>query len=298
MDALWPGQIDTTVDRLAVAALAIVGLVIVSRVLMGLATFRIEQASLRYSVRKTISFAAYAGAVAIIAIIWRPSLGGFGVALGVAGAGIAFALQEVITSVAGWFAISFAGFYKPGDRVQLGGIKGDVIDVGLLRTTVMEIGEWVSADLYNGRVVRIANSFVFKEPVFNYSGDIPFLWDEVMFPIRYGSDWKLARDTLTAIGNEVVDPYRERAMAAWQSAVRRYQLENVTLEPMVAMLPTDNWIEMRLRYIVDYRVRRKTQDMIATRMLEAIDGSEGRIQFASQTIQVVAGSQISVDRPT
>ncbi|MCA9853774.1 MAG: mechanosensitive ion channel, partial [Dehalococcoidia bacterium] len=229
---------------------------------------------------------------------WRPSLGGFGVALGVAGAGIAFALQEVITSVAGWFAISFAGFYKPGDRVQLGGIKGDVIDVGLLRTTVMEIGEWVSADLYNGRVVRIANSFVFKEPVFNYSGDIPFLWDEVMFPIRYGSDWKLARDTLTAIGNEVVDPYRERAMAAWQSAVRRYQLENVTLEPMVAMLPTDNWIEMRLRYIVDYRVRRKTQDMIATRMLEAVDGSEGRIQFASQTIQVVAGSQISVDRPT
>ncbi|MBN1798381.1 MAG: mechanosensitive ion channel family protein [Spirochaetales bacterium] len=71
---------------------------------------------------------------------------------------------------------------------QLGGIKGDVIDISILRTTLMEIGNWVDGDLYNGRVVRIANSFVFKEPVFNYSGDFPFLWDELTLPIRYGSD--------------------------------------------------------------------------------------------------------------
>jgi small-conductance mechanosensitive channel len=52
----------------------------------------------------------------------------------------------------------------------------------------MELGEWVQSDLYTGRIVRIANSFVFKEPVFNYSGDFPFLWDEVKIPVKYGSD--------------------------------------------------------------------------------------------------------------
>ncbi len=60
----------------------------------------------------------------------------------------------------------------------------------------MECGQWVNADLYNGRIVRIANSFVFKEPVFNYSGDFPFLWDEIMVPIKYGSDYRLARQLL------------------------------------------------------------------------------------------------------
>jgi small-conductance mechanosensitive channel len=80
----------------------------------------------------------------------------------------------VIASVAGWMAVSFGGFYKVGDRVELGGIKGDVIDIGILRTTIMQIGEWVSSDQYNGRIVRVANSFVFKEPVFNYSAEFPF----------------------------------------------------------------------------------------------------------------------------
>ena len=80
--------------------------------------------------------------------------------------------------------ILFGGFYKTGDRVQLGGIKGDVMDIGVLRTTVMEIGQWVDGDLYNGRIVLVANSFVFKEPVFNYSGDFPFLWDGIKIPIQ------------------------------------------------------------------------------------------------------------------
>ena len=71
--------------------------------------------------------------------------------------------------------------------MQLGGIKGDVIDVNVLRTTLMETGQWVDGDLYNGRIVRIANSFVFKEPVFNYSGDFPFLWELSFGPISFSS---------------------------------------------------------------------------------------------------------------
>jgi small-conductance mechanosensitive channel len=125
--------------------------------------------------------------------VFSDRLGQSTVAFGVAGAGFAFALQEVIASVAGWLAVSWGGFYRTGDRVQLGGIKSDVVDIGMLRTTLLEVGQWVNGDLYNGRVLRVANSFVFKEPVFNYSADLPFLRDEIRVPIRYGTDWRLAR---------------------------------------------------------------------------------------------------------
>ena len=139
----------------------------------------------RYRAKKLLDFVGFIFTITIVIIIFSAKMNNITVALGIAGAGIAFALQEVITSVAGWLAIMFGGFYKTGDRVQLGGIKGDVIDIGIVRTTLMEMGEWVVDDLYNGRIVRVANSFVFIEPVYNYSGDFEFLWDEIKISIQY-----------------------------------------------------------------------------------------------------------------
>ena len=161
-------------------------------------------------------------------------------------------LQEVIASVAGWAAISVGGFFSPGDRVQLGGIKGDVIDVSILRTTLMEIGEWVAGDLYSGRIVRIANSFVFKEPVFNYSGDFPFVWDEITLPVKYGSDWAFARTMLRSLVDEVLADYAAQVKDSWLKMVRQYRVEDANVEPMVTLRATDNWIEFTVRYVVDY----------------------------------------------
>ena len=287
-------SIDTTRERLVAAVAIFVLAAVASRVLQALAVHRVQDAERRYQLRKLVGFATFLVAGIGVVALLQGSLGQLTVALGVAGAGIAFALQEVIGSVAGWFAISFAGFYKPGDRVQLGGIKGDVIDIGLLRTTLMEVGEWVSADLYSGRIVRIANSFVFKEPVFNYSADFPFLWDELMIPLKYGGDWVMARRVLREGAEEVVGEFGRNAGVAWREALRQYVLEETSVEPSVTLRPTDNWIELRLRYVVDYRRRRWAQDQIFTRFLEAVDASEGRIGFASQTIQVIEGSRLRV----
>jgi small-conductance mechanosensitive channel len=140
-----------------------------------------------------INLAGWMMVVIFLMVIYSDKLGGIPVTLGVASAGIAFALQEVIVSIAGWVTVMVGGIYKTGDRVKLGGIKGDVIDLGVLRTTIMEVDDWVNGDLYNGRIVRVANSFVFKEPVYNYSSDFPFLWDEITIPVKFGSDYKLAR---------------------------------------------------------------------------------------------------------
>ncbi len=183
---------------LLLAGLLLIGVAV--RLLRQVLAHRIQDNDRRYQTRKFITFSGYVAALVFVLVVFSSKLSALTVAFGVAGAGIAFALQEVIASVAGWVAVSFGSFYRVGDRVQLGGIKGDVIDIGILRTTIMQIGEWVNSDQYNGRIVRVANSFVFKEPVFNYSGEFPFLWDEIMVPIKYGSDYKQARRILEEQG--------------------------------------------------------------------------------------------------
>lgn len=254
----------------------------------------VQDVDRRYRMRKFVTFAGYASAIVAVGVVYSASLRNLTVALGVAGAGIAFALQEVIASVAGFVALTFSRFYAPGDRVQLGGIKGDVIDIGILRTTLAEVGEWVDADLYNGRLVRVANSFVFKAPVFNYSADFPFLWDEVKVPVKYGSDRVLARQLLERAAGQTVDGVAEASRTAWRTLVANYHLEETQLDPMVTLVANDNWIEYTVRYVVDYRQRRRTKDRLFTAILDGIDASGGRVEMASATFQLVGAPPIRV----
>ncbi len=248
---------------------------------------RVKDNDRRYRSKKLLVFSGYVVTILIILIIFSNKINNLTVALGIAGAGIAFALQEVIASIAGWIAIMLGGFYKTGDRVQLGGIKGDVIDIGVLRTTVMELGQWVDADLYNGRIVRIANSFVFKEPVFNYSADFPFLWDEIKIPIQYNSDYQKAREIFLSLASEVCGNYAKEADLMWKNVLRKYLIENASTEPMVTLIANDNWIEFTIRYTVGYQKRRSTKDKLFSRILEEIGKTGGEIRFASSTVQLV-----------
>ena len=248
----------------------------------------LSQTGSRYRARKFINFIGYALIILAIMIVYSNQLTGFTVFLGVAGAGIAFALQEVIASVAGFIAINFTSFFKVGDRVLLGGIKGDVIDIGVLRTSLMEIGDWVQGDLYNGRIVLVANSFIFKEPVFNYSGDFPFLWDELRVPIKTGGDFEYAKKKFLEILNEVQGEYAVEAKKYWDKMTEKLMIENARVEPMAQMVFDENWITFTLRYVVDFKSRRGTKDLISTKVLKAIRASEGKIEVASAAFEITA----------
>lgn len=267
--------------------ICIASLWILIKLIKSVISKRVKDNDRRYRSKKLLGFTWFVLSFIIILIVYSNNLKNLTVALGIAGAGIAFALQEVIASIAGWIAVMLGGFYKTGDRVQLGGIKGDVIDIGVLRTTVMEIGQWVDADLYNGRIVKIANSFVFKEPVFNYSGDFPFLWDEINIPVKYGSNYNKARELFLAIANEICGSYAKEAQQMWGYMLKKYLIENAASEPTVTLLANDNWVEYTIRYTVDYRKRRSIKDKLFTRILDEVEETEGAIRFASSTIQLV-----------
>ncbi len=277
--------------------IAVVGVLIIymakNLIRMRLARF-IKDKNNSYRTRKAINASGYLLIILLISIIYREYLGSLTVVFGIAGAGIAFALREVIVSVAGWLAILFSDIYKTGDRVLLGGIKGDVIDVSVIRTTIMEIGGWVEGDLYTGRIVRVANSFVFKEPVYNYSADFPFLWDEIKIPVRYGSNYDLAREMLYEAAHEVVGSYADEAKIHWDIMVGKFLIENATIKPMVIVGANDNWVEFTLRFVVDYKKRVVIKDQLFTKILEKVENSSGKVKLASSTFELVGVPPIEV----
>lgn len=278
--------LDPVISKFVLVLVGLMLIMVLIRLLRRTAARYLRDSTTRYKARKVVTFFGYLAAVVFVALVFSDKLGGVTVAFGVAGAGVAFALQEVIASVAGWMAVSFGGFYKVGDRVQLGGIKGDVIDIGILRSTIMQIGEWVNGDQYNGRIVRVANSFVFKEPVFNYSAEFPFLWDEIMVPINYGSDCRVARELIERVAEEVVGDYVQAAEKAWTPITRRYLIETASVRPTTTMIANQNWIEFTLRYVVDYKARRSTKDRLFTRTLEEIGKSADKVDIATATLNI------------
>ncbi|NOU33443.1 MAG: mechanosensitive ion channel [Polyangiaceae bacterium] len=291
LTTLWANPLLRQAISLALT-LGAVGVFV--RVLRRLAGRHVRDADARYRARKAVGAGGYvvAGLVLVAALSGR--MGGLSVAPGAGSAGVAFALQEVIASFAGWVALSFGGFYAIGDRIQLGGIMGDVIDIGMLRTTLMECGGWVKGDLYNGRIVRVANSYVFKEPVFNYSGDFPFLWDELTVPIRYGSDYELARSLLCEIVTEQTAASVHDAKETWATMVRKFRIEDAKLEPMVTVVANDNWVEYTVRYVVPYRARRLAKDALFRSILSGVSATAGKVSFASATFELVAAPKLEM----
>ena len=257
---------------------------------------RISDTSQRYRAKKAVSLAAYV-VVAILAVVaFAGKAEYFSVTIGFISAGIAFALQEVILSFAGWISIFSSGVYKPGDRIEINGVKGDVIDISMTKTTLMEIGEWATSDNYSGRILQISNSFVFKGPVFNYSTDFPFVWDEIRIPVKYGSDIGLAHRIIEEVAAGLLNDYAEYAQQHWKKMVRKYLIEDANVRPTIYLQLTDNWIEFTLRFVVDYKKRKINMTHLHLQLLERFNASEGKVQLASATFEITAVPTLRINQ--
>lgn len=248
---------------------------------------KLPDSTVRYKSQKAVEVLGYILLVIVTISFFTGSIKNFALAIGLLTAGITITLQELILSVAGSFYIFFVGVYKPGDRIEINGIKGDVIDVDSIYTTMMEIGQWVSSDNYSGRIVKLSNAFVFKGPVYNYSKDFPFVWDEFNLPIRYDSDMELAKKIVIQIASETLSEYVAQSIAEWEQVVNKYYIENAQVEPTLAITMTDNWIQFNLRYIVDFKKRRYTKHLLNELIGTAIQKTEGKVQLASMTVEIV-----------
>ncbi len=248
---------------------------------------RLSDNSIKYRAQKGIEIVGYILVIMITITYFTGVIKDFGLIVGLLTAGIAITLQELILSITGSFYIFFVKVYKPGDRIQINGIKGDVIDIDSIYTTMMEIGEWISSDNYSGRIVKLSNAFVFKGPVYNYSQDFPFVWDEFNLPIRYGSDVELAKSIIISVAQENLTEYVNESITEWKNIVNKYYIEDSEVHPTLAITMTDNWIEFNLRYIVDYKKRRNTKHLLNEVIGKRIQESNGKVSLASATFEIV-----------
>jgi small-conductance mechanosensitive channel len=245
------------------------------------------QADARYRVRKFVVFSGYIAILLFLTILFEDRLGRLSFALGVAGAGVAVALQDVLASIAGAFSIGFSKLYTVGDRVQIGDTRGDVIDIGLLRTTLMEVGSWVGRDLYSGRVVRIPNNTVLKNSVFNYSQGFRFIWDQIKVVLTITSDASEARSMLLRVANEVIGEYLVEAQSSWNAVSGDYRTENPPMEPVVMLAVNAASLEFTVNYVVDYAKRTSVQDRLFSKIVVEVAKSNGRLAWASSGVTVV-----------
>jgi len=248
---------------------------------------RFGQADARFRVRKFVAFSGYAAILLFLSILFEDRLGRLSFAIGVAGAGVAVALQDVLASIAGAFSIGFSKLYAIGDRVQIGDTRGDVIDIGLLRTTLLETGNWVSKDMYNGRVVRIPNSSVLKGPIFNYSQGFRFVWDEIKVVFTNTSDFQLAREMLLRVAKESIGEYLVEAQTSWKTISENFRSENPPLEPTVALAVNAASLEFTVDYVVDYTKRTAMKDCLFTKIVQEVANSNGRLEWASSGVTVI-----------
>lgn len=250
----------------------------------------------RYKSQKGVEVIGYIILIILSLSYFTGNIKDFTLAIGLLTAGITITLQELILSIAGSMYIFFVKVYKPGDRIEINGIKGDVIDIDSIYTTMMEIGEWVSSDNYSGRIVKLSNAFVFRGPIYNYSRDFPFIWDEFDIPVRYGSDTELAKEIIMKIAAENLSDYVNASKNEWKTIVERYYIEDARVEPSLAISLTDNWIQFNLRYIVDYKRRRLTKHLLNDLIISEIEKTGGKVQLASATVEIVRIPTIQVDK--
>lgn len=255
----------------------------------------IPNTSIRYKSQKGVEILGYILLVIIAISYFTGTIKDFTLIIGLFTAGIAFTLQELILSIAGSLYIFLVKVYAPGDRIEIHGIKGDVIDVDSIYTTMMEIGEWVSSDNYSGRIVKLSNAFVFKGPIYNYSQDFPFIWDEVNLPIRYGSDIELAKSIIIKIASEVLSEFTANSKSQWEDVVNKYYIEDAQVDPTLAISLTDNWIQFNLRYIVDFKKRRMTKHILNDLIGKAIENTNGKVMLASTTIELIKVPELKID---
>lgn len=278
---------NAAVERIGFILLGVIAVIVLTSFVKKAVNSKIENTDHRYRVRKAVNFIAYFLIALILLLVYGDKLGNIGVALGVAGAGVTFALQEVIVSFAGWLNIILSGTPSVGQRVKIGDAKGDIVDIGVMRTTIMEMGEWVSGDLYNGRIITLANSYVFKERIHNYSAEYPFLWDELQVPIRIESDHELARKVFSKVVNDICEDYAIKSEKGWKNMANKFRVEQANVRPTVRLKFDESWITFTLRYIVDYKSRGTTKDKIYTALLNEI-AKHDSITIATTTSEVTS----------
>ena len=235
-----------------------------------------------YYIRRTVLYTYSILIILLIGPIWIRGIGSISTFLGLASAGLAIAMHDTIANIAGWFFILWRKPFKVGDRIQIKETAGDVIDIRLFQFSVIEIGNWVDADQSSGRIIHVPNSKVLRDPLANYHIGFEYIWHEIPVLITFESDWQKTKKILGEIVNRTAEHLTKDAEKQVRKAAEKYLVFYEKLSPIVYTTVKDSGVLLTIRFLVDPRQRRKTEQEIWEAILLKFE-TESSIDLAYPT---------------
>jgi len=248
--------------QIAVTCIIVLVLLIVRRMTLGLVWRQTHDAKLRYRWQKATTYFVSLIGILMLGRVW---FGGFheaGNFLGLFAAGIAIALKDILVNIAGWLFMVWRRPFSVGDRIQIGTMAGDVIDVRLFHFTLNEIGNWVDADQSTGRVIHIQNGRVLTDVIANYSEGFEYIWNEIPVLVTMESDWERAKELLLEIVQRDSADIVKAAEESVKHSTKKFMILYTTLTPTVYTKVGEDGVVLTMRYLCEPRKRRVTEQTI------------------------------------
>lgn len=250
---------------------------------------KLPEAKVQYKWRKNLTYVSVFIGFLVVGRIWFEGLQSLATFLGLLSAGLAIALKDPISDLAGWLFVLWRKPFDVGDRIELGGVKGDVIDLRLFKFTVLEIGNWVHADQSTGRVVHVPNHKVFTDSLANYTSDFEFIWNELEILITFESDWEKAKELLQSISDKHLEDFVERAEQQVRRAKKSYLIYYRHLTPIVYTDVRDSGVCLTIRHLSNPRQRRGLSQSIWEDILREFHKHD-EIELAYPTMRITKDS--------
>ncbi len=278
----WLGIAPSTVIGILWSAVIVLTLAATSALLHHIVRKRAADDKAAFHWRRLINYLLTAIGAVLLIRVWVTKFGNVGTFLGLLTAGLAVALGDLLKDLAGWAFILSRRPFQIGDRIEMGGHMGDVIDIRLFLTYILECGKWVDADQSTGRIVMLPNGMVFQEPVANFTRGFEHIWDEIPVLVTFESDWRLAKELLAQIGREHAAPLARDVKQQVRETARDHVLFFRNLTPIVYTSVQDCGVLLTLRYLTPTRERRSSREKIWEAILDAF-AAQDRIDFAYPT---------------
>ncbi|MBK9795854.1 MAG: mechanosensitive ion channel [Holophagaceae bacterium] len=200
---------------------------------------------------------------------------------GLAGAGLTVALKDFIVAFFGWFILMGKNGIRVGDWVEIRGVGGEVVEIGLLRTVILETGSWSDAGHPTGRRVAFVNNFAIEGHFFNFSTSGKWMWDELRVLVQPGQDPYPVIDGVQRLVEKQTEANAKLAEAEWQQTAARYRVKAFSVVPGVQVVPGTNGMEVRARYITRAFERHETRLRLNQAVVELLHGPRGDVDPTS-----------------
>jgi len=266
--ATWLGMMPETQIKVLKSLVVVLFFLVIRSAVMRVILKNVTDVRQRYSWSRGVTSTIGILIVIFLGVIWFAGLERLATFAGILGAGLAVALHDTIANIAGFLFIILRRPFEIGDRIEIEGIAGDVIDIRLFQFSLLEIGNWVDADQSTGRIVQVPNGKVLRAATASFNKGFEYIWHEIPVLITFESDWKKAKAILEDIVDEDTFVVAEEVERQVRKAASRYLIYSGKVTPIVYTTVRDSGVLLTVRYMTKPKTRRGTEQQLWEQILE------------------------------